>query len=196
VVPRIPALWGRVFSLGAARFNQQRKVHGTVVRRDDRVTSDLSVSERQAFYARATTWVAPHVIHLRCETGPFEVSRGLPESTDGAGKIGSGCTKRLPKVPRSGMLESNSSCAAETCWSQTPCLRASAGHKPRVDRSTPVVELWATLCAAHQVARLCATRLGQPPRGMSLDLGQSIEPIPDHHRHCLRLGLQQYPLVL
>lgn len=43
------------------------------------VTGDLAGSEREAFYARATTWVAPHVIRLRCETGAFEVSRGLPQ---------------------------------------------------------------------------------------------------------------------
>jgi hypothetical protein len=32
-----------------------------------------------AFYARATAWTAPCVIRLRLETGPFRVSRGLPE---------------------------------------------------------------------------------------------------------------------
>jgi AraC-like DNA-binding protein len=43
------------------------------------VTGELARNERQSFYARATTWTAPHVIRLRCETGPFQVSRGLRE---------------------------------------------------------------------------------------------------------------------
>ena len=43
------------------------------------VTGELARDERQSFYARATTWTAPHVIRLRCETGPFQVSRGLRE---------------------------------------------------------------------------------------------------------------------
>jgi AraC-like DNA-binding protein len=43
------------------------------------VTGELARDERQSFHARATTWTAPHVIRLRCETGPFQVSRGLRE---------------------------------------------------------------------------------------------------------------------
>ena len=43
------------------------------------VTGELARNERPSFHARATTWTAPHVIRLRCETGPFQVSRGLRE---------------------------------------------------------------------------------------------------------------------
>jgi AraC-like DNA-binding protein len=43
------------------------------------VTGELVPGERGGFYARASTWTAPCVIRLRCETGPFAVSRGLPE---------------------------------------------------------------------------------------------------------------------
>jgi len=43
------------------------------------VTGELSPSERHGFYARATARIAPCMIHLRLETGPFLVSRGLPE---------------------------------------------------------------------------------------------------------------------
>ena len=43
------------------------------------VTGELAPSDRFGFYARATAWTAPCVIRLRLETGPFLVSRGLPE---------------------------------------------------------------------------------------------------------------------
>lgn len=43
------------------------------------VTGELAPGERRGFYARATAWAAPCVIRLRLETGPFRVSRGLPE---------------------------------------------------------------------------------------------------------------------
>ncbi len=43
------------------------------------VTGELAPGERHGFYARATAWTAPCVIRLRLETGPFRVSRGLPE---------------------------------------------------------------------------------------------------------------------
>jgi AraC-like DNA-binding protein len=43
------------------------------------VTGELARGESQGFYARATVWSADHVIRLRCETGPFPVSRGLSE---------------------------------------------------------------------------------------------------------------------
>ena len=43
------------------------------------VTGELAPSERQDFYARATARVAPCVIRLRLETGPFQLLRGLPE---------------------------------------------------------------------------------------------------------------------
>jgi AraC-like DNA-binding protein len=43
------------------------------------VTGDLARDEAHGFYARATAWTAPCVIRLRCETGPFKVSRGLSE---------------------------------------------------------------------------------------------------------------------
>lgn len=43
------------------------------------VTGELAPGERDGFNARATTWTAPCVIRLRCETGPFKVSRGPSE---------------------------------------------------------------------------------------------------------------------
>ncbi len=43
------------------------------------VTGELAPAERHSFYARATAWIAPCVIRARLETGPFRVSRGLPE---------------------------------------------------------------------------------------------------------------------
>ncbi len=43
------------------------------------VTGELAPGERHGFYARATAWTAPCVIRMRLETGPFLVSRGLPE---------------------------------------------------------------------------------------------------------------------
>jgi AraC-like DNA-binding protein len=43
------------------------------------VTGELAPGERNGFYARATMWTAPCVIRMRLETGPFRVSRGMPE---------------------------------------------------------------------------------------------------------------------
>jgi AraC-like DNA-binding protein len=43
------------------------------------VTGELASGERHRFYARGTAWTASCVIRLRLVTGPFRVSRGLPE---------------------------------------------------------------------------------------------------------------------
>jgi hypothetical protein len=43
------------------------------------VTGELAPGERNGFYARARMWTAPCVIRMRLETGPFRVSRGMPE---------------------------------------------------------------------------------------------------------------------
>ena len=42
------------------------------------VTGELAPGERHGFSVRAAAWIAPCVIRLRLETGPFQVSRGLP----------------------------------------------------------------------------------------------------------------------
>jgi AraC-like DNA-binding protein len=43
------------------------------------VTGELAPSQRRAFYAEATVWSAPWVMRARLKTGPFRMSRGLPE---------------------------------------------------------------------------------------------------------------------
>ena len=43
------------------------------------VRGELAAGDRHSFYARATVWTFPWVLRARSKTGPFRMSRGLPE---------------------------------------------------------------------------------------------------------------------